>query len=49
MSEPKCPKCGSSNLWDDNIYEGCNNCDYQSSDLYLVNKEDDSIITKVDD
>lgn len=27
---PKCPKCGGSNLWDDNLWEGCNDCDYLS-------------------
>ena len=27
-----CPKCGSNDLWDDNLAWGCNKCDWMSSD-----------------
>ncbi len=23
-----CPRCGSNNLWDDNLWWGCNDCGY---------------------
>lgn len=26
-----CPKCGSNNLWDDNLAWGCNRCDFFST------------------
>lgn len=35
--KPRCPKCGSTNLWDDNLWEGCNNCDYLSNGFTVVN------------
>lgn len=40
-----CPKCGGSDLWDDNTWEGCNNpeCDYMSSGVALVPDKHDGI------
>lgn len=27
-----CPRCGSNDLWDDNLWWGCNSCGYAGSD-----------------
>ena len=38
-----CPKCGSHNLWDDNLSWGCNDCPFMSvagSGPMIVNKYD---------
>ena len=27
-TKPRCPKCGSTNLWDDNFWTGCSDCSW---------------------
>jgi hypothetical protein len=27
-----CPRCGSNNLWDDNLWWGCNDCGYSGNE-----------------
>lgn len=36
MTTPRCPICGSTSLWHDNTWEGCNKCKYTHNGVVLV-------------
>ncbi len=36
-----CPRCGSHDLWDDDLWWGCNRCDFMSNTVHNRLSKDD--------
>jgi len=47
-----CPRCGSRNLWDDNLWWGCTDCGYAESEdgpTFVFAKQKPGLATSVDE
>lgn len=48
MSDVKCPECGSRDVWDDNLYGGCDNCKAQWEGFTIVSKSTGRTVGHID-